>query len=204
MKRFRAFVLAMLILFMCTACKKETLPATQPRQRTDSGRGDGADCFRRFRPHPGCAVPIGPHGAGGDDGGHRTAAVFRRSRPDRQYDHRQCGRTASNGSGGILHTGTRLHRAGTSDFSGRPCRAGGAGRGAAVLHRIASRPRTANSGCSTPTDRTRVLDEALSGVSNLTAMAVQDEALLLAADGSYVHCLCHGRNAPLEAACCGN
>ena len=30
MKRFRAFVLAMLILFMCTACKKETLPATQP------------------------------------------------------------------------------------------------------------------------------------------------------------------------------
>ncbi len=29
MKRFRAFVLAMLILFMCTACKK-TLPATQP------------------------------------------------------------------------------------------------------------------------------------------------------------------------------
>lgn len=36
MKRFRAFVLAMLILFMCTACKKETLPATQPaahRQR---------------------------------------------------------------------------------------------------------------------------------------------------------------------------
>ena len=30
------------------------------------------------------------------------------------------------------------------------------------------------------------LDEALSGVSNLTAMAVQDEALLLAADGSCV------------------
>ena len=31
-----------------------------------------------------------------------------------------------------------------------------------------------------------VLDEALSGVSNLTAMAVQDEAVLLAADGSCV------------------
>ena len=31
-----------------------------------------------------------------------------------------------------------------------------------------------------------VLDEALSGVSNLTAMAVQDEAVLLAADGSSV------------------
>ena len=127
MKRFLVFMLAVLILFTCSACKKETLPAMQSGSAQTAAGGAGADCFRRFRPRSGCAVPAGPHGAGGVNCGQRAASVFRRSRPDRQYVHRQCGRTASDGSSGVLHAGTRLHRAGASRFSGRPCCAGCAG-----------------------------------------------------------------------------
>ena len=84
MKRFCVFMLAVLILFTCSACKKENppVPVSDSMQTV-------ADRFRRFRPCSSSAVPAGPHGVGRADSGKRAAAVFRRSRSDRQYVHKQ-------------------------------------------------------------------------------------------------------------------
>ena len=185
MKRFRAFVLAMLILFMCTACKKETLPATQPGSaQTAAGETE--------QTVSGVSVRI-------------PAAQYRLARTEPE------GMTVGNAllpySGGAILTGSMI--TGSAD---EPLRTEAAAyytpeRACTVqelrvfpdglvvqaalagerLYYIESRQTPDGEQWLLHADgQTRVLDEALSGVSNLTAMAVQDEELLLAADGSCV------------------
>ena len=185
MKRFRAFVLAMLILFMCTACKKETLPATQPGSaQTAAGETE--------QTVSGVSVRI-------------PAAQYRLARTE--PEGMTVGTALLPYSGGAVLTGSMI--TGSADEPLRteaaayytpehactvqelPISPDGLAVQAALagerLYYIESRQTPDGEQWLLHADgQTRVLDEALSGVSNLTAMAVQDEELLLAADGSCV------------------
>ena len=185
MKRFRAFVLAMLILFMCTACKKETLPATQPGSaQTAAGETE--------QTVSGVSVRI-------------PAAQYRLARTE--PEGMTVGTALLPYSGGAVLTGSMI--TGSAD---EPLRTEAAAYytpehactvqelpispdGLAVQAALAGERLYYIEARESPDDAQWILyadgqectlDEALSGVSNLTAMAVQDEALLLAADGSCV------------------
>ena len=186
MKRFRAFVLAMLILFMCTACKKETLPATKPGSaQTAAGETE--------QTVSGVSVRI-------------PAAQYRLARTELE------GLTVGNAllpySGGAILTGSSFISSDEDELARieaaayytpehactvqeLPISPDGLAVQAALagerLYYIESRQTPDGEQWLLHADgQTLALDEVLSGVSNLTAMAVQDEELLLAADGSCV------------------
>lgn len=186
MKRFRAFVLAMLILFMCTACKKETLSETQSTS-AQTAAGETEQIVS------GVSVRV-------------PAVQYRLARTELE------GLTVGNAllpySGGAILTGSSFISSDEDELARieaaayytpehactvqeLPISPDGLAVQAALagerLYYIESRQTSDGEQRLLHADgQTLALDEALSGVSNLTAMAVQDEELLLAAAGSCV------------------
>lgn len=185
MKRFWVFMLAVLILFTCSACKKETLPATQPGSaQTAAGETE--------QTVSGVSVRV-------------PAVQYRLARTE--PEGLMVGSALLPCSGGAVLTGSMF--TGSAD---EPLRTEAAAyytpeRGCTVqelpvsldgiavqaamegeqLYYIEARGNTDDTQWILHTDgQEHILDEALSGVSTLTAMAVQNEDVLLAADGSCV------------------
>lgn len=185
MKRVWVFMLAVLILFTCSACKKETLPATQPGSaQTAAGETE--------QTVSGVSVRI-------------PAVQYRLARTE--PEGLMVGGALLPYSGGAVLTGSMF--TGSAD---EPLRTEAAAyytpeRGCTVqelpvsldgiavqaamegeqLYYIEARGNTDDTQWILHTDgQEHILDEALSGVSTLTAMAVQNEDVLLAADGSCV------------------
>ncbi len=185
MKRFCVFMLAVLILFTCIACKKEILPATQPGSaQTAAGETE--------QTVSGVSVRI-------------PAVQYRLARTE--PEGLMVGSALLPCSGGAVLTGSMF--TGSAD---EPLRTEAAAyytpeRGCTVqelpvsldgiavqaamegeqLYYIEARGNTDDTQWILHTDgQEHILDEALSGVSTLTAMAVQNEDVLLAADGSCV------------------
>ena len=186
MKRFRAFVLAMLILFMCTACKKETLSETQSTSaQTAAGETEQtvsgvsvripATQYRLARTEPE-GMTVGTALLPYSGGAVLTGSSFISSYED------ELARIEAAAYYTPEHACTVQELPISPD--GLAVQAALAGE---RLYYIESRQTPDGEQWLLHADgQTRVLDEALSGVSNLTAMAVQDEELLLAADGSCV------------------
>lgn len=185
MKRFSVFMLAVLILFTCSACKKETLPAMQSgsaqtaageTEQTVSGvsvrvpavqyrlartEPEGLMVGSALLPYSGGAVLTGSMFTGSADEPLRTEAAAYYT-PER---------------------GCTVQELPVS-LDGIAVQAAMEGE---QLYYIEARGNTDDTQWILHTDgQEHILDEALSGVSNLTAMVVQNEALLLAADGSCV------------------
>ena len=186
MKRFYAFALAVLILFTCSACKKEELSAPESGAvQTAAGETE--------QTVSGVSVRV-------------PAEQYRLARTE--LEGLTVGTTLLPYSGGAVLTGSMF----TSSEEEAPVRTEAAAyytpeRGCTVqelpvsldgiavqaamegeqLYYIEARGNTDDTQWILHTDgQEHILDEALSGVSTLTAMAVQNEDVLLAADGSCV------------------
>lgn len=186
MKRFYAFALAVLILFTCSACKKEELPAPKSGEmQTAAGETE----------QTGSGVSV------------RVPAVqYRLARTE--LEGMTMGSALLPYSGGAVLTGSSF----TSSDEDETVRTEAAAYytpersctvqalpvspdGIAVQAAMEGERLYYIEACESPDDtqwllhadgQEHKLDEALSGVSVLTAMAVQNEELLLAADGSCV------------------
>ena len=185
MKRFLVFMLAVLILFTCSACKKETLPAMQPgsaqtaageTEQTVSGvsvrvpavqyrlartEPEGLMVGSALLPYSGGAVLTGSMFTGSADEPLRTEAAAYYT-PERACTVQEL---PASPDGLVVQAALERERLYYIELRQTP-------DGEQWLLHADGQPFA--------------LDEALSGVSNLTAMAVQDEELLLAADGSCV------------------
>ena len=186
MKRFHAFVLAVLILFMCTACKKETLPAVEYSE-TQKAEGEMEQTVS------GVSVRV-------------PAVQYRLARTE--LEGLTMGTALLPYSGGAVLTGSSF----TSGDEDEPVRTEAAAYytleractvqelpvsqdGLVVQAALAGERLYYIESRQTPDGvqwllhaegQAFSLDEALSGVSNLTAMTVQNDEVLLAADGSCV------------------
>lgn len=185
MKRFSVFMLAVLILFTCSACKKETLPAMQSGSAQTAAGETEQTVF-------GVSVRV-------------PAVQYRLARTE--PEGLMVGSALLPYSGGAVLTGSMF--TGSADEPLRtevaafytpergctvqelPVSLDGIAVQAAMegeqLYYIEARGNTDDTQWILHTDgQEHILDEALSGVSTLTAMAVQNEDVLLAADGSCV------------------
>lgn len=186
MKRFCVFMLAALILFTCTACKKETPSATQSSstqtaagetEQTVSGVSvrvpavqyrlartelEGLTMGTALLPHSGGAVLIGSIFASSDEEESVRAEAAAYYTPERACTLQELPVSPDGLAVQAVLVGERLYY-------------------------IESRQNPDGEQWLLHAEgQTFALDEALSGVSNLTAMAVQEEAVFLAADGSCV------------------
>ncbi len=186
MKRICVFMLAVLILFTCTACKKETPSATQSTSaQTAAGEAE--------QTVSGVSVRV-------------PAVQYRLARTE--PEGMTMGSALLPFSGGAVLTGSMF----TSSDEEAPVRTEAAayytpGRdctvqmlpvspdGIAVQAAMEGERLYYIEACASPDNaqwilhadgQEHILDEALSGVSALTAMAVQNEEIFLAADGSHV------------------
>lgn len=186
MKRFCVFMLAVLILFTCSACKKEN-PPVPVSDSMQTVAGEAAQTVS------GVSVRV-------------PAVQYRLARTE--LEGLTVGSALLPYSGGAVLTGSMFTSSGEEDplrtetaayytperkctVHTLPVSPGGIAVQAAMegerLYYIEARESPDDAQWILYADGQEcTLDEALSGVSNLTAMAVQDEALLLAADGSCV------------------